>query len=610
MSSKRDLFLVRLACRKRWLTAEQGEECLALSRRLGATRNMDEILRLQGYLTTLQIAELGSAADRAGGRRRGVEPRRPVAREDSGEEELTILHTQVDETVLAALPDAPTLYTQRPTVGGHKKLSPSARFHEQGVPADQTRLDVRPVWPELQDPELERLDQGATEDATVAHTVARLPSTRYMPAADFGASTGVREARAPPQMEETRAMAMAEVDLAEARLGLFGNYELEAVLARGTHATVYRARRRADAEPVAVRVLDLEFAEAAQYVADRAEGLVAAAQIQSPRVVRLVDVGHVHGRHYLATELVEGWTLEELLWTDGAPSGIDALTVLDDVAEGLLAAQAVGVAHGAFGPGRILIEPGPRARLFGFGLAINSDMASDARAFLAVAEALLSGAPEPLAGWAARFRTEGHPDLARMRAELGEFRHRPVRWTSSAGSVELPLLMVRSLAGGAAAIAASMVAHRLILPASWTLNSAFLGALGLGTASLLLGVLALIRRGELPLPGSTAWLVRLEETFGLGGAALVAGGLGILPLAGVHLVAGLTGAVCVVSRTFGVLLRRVVALRRPDRGRGRVLAVLADPLLVLWRVGYTPWVLLASSLALTRFALLAYFAAG
>ena len=50
MTSKRDVQLVRLACKWRWLTAEEGEDCLALSHRLGATVAMEEIIRRRGYL--------------------------------------------------------------------------------------------------------------------------------------------------------------------------------------------------------------------------------------------------------------------------------------------------------------------------------------------------------------------------------------------------------------------------------------------------------------------------------------------------------------------------------------------------------------------------------
>ncbi|MCA9556425.1 MAG: hypothetical protein KC933_40750, partial [Myxococcales bacterium] len=80
MTSKRDVQLVRLACKWRWLTAEEGEDCLALSHRLGATVAMEEIIRRRGYLDADALRTLGDAADRATAHRRaprtaGVAPR-------------------------------------------------------------------------------------------------------------------------------------------------------------------------------------------------------------------------------------------------------------------------------------------------------------------------------------------------------------------------------------------------------------------------------------------------------------------------------------------------------------------------------------------------------
>lgn len=626
MSSKRDLLLVRLACRKRWLTAEQGEECIALSRRLGAKRSMEEIFRLKGYLESDQLRELFRAADQTD-RRRGADPRRAESRGRSVvEESPTLLHAPADATILGPLPDATilgslpdatilgplpdeqTVYMRRPVFDAPTEFGEAVvpRALDSSDAPDQTLHDAGP--------------RGVDPDRTMAHQVVRLPSTLYMPAADPQIADDATALYVPPAFDPAAAPRRIDVDRRgpsvpegeqqEALLGSFGNYELEAVLARGAQAVVYRARLVNGGVPVALRVLDLDFTVAAQYVADRAEGLVAAARLDNSRIARLLDVGHAEGRHYVATELVDGFTLEELIWTDSAPSGPDALRVLDDVAEGLLAAHREGVAHGSLDPGRILIEDGPRARLYGFGLSVHSDPVSDARAFVGVAEALLEQAPEPFAHWAAKYRGAVYPDLLRMKTELLDLGRRPVRWERSAAPVGLSLLATRALAWGTGATAGLSLVHRFVLPSTWTVQSAFLGAAGLVVATVLLGALALIRRGELPLPVSTAWLVRVEESASLSGAALVAGGVGIVPLAGVHVVAAVVALVCVASRTFGVLLRRVIASRRADGGRGRMLAVLADPLLMSWRVGHTPWLVLATALALTRFLLLAYFSAG
>ena len=619
MSSKRDLLLVRLACRKRWLTAEQGEECIALSRRLGAHRGMDEILRLQGYLDADQLSELAETADHTDRRRgaagRPTPPRRQDGLTDAVTQPKTQVYRLVDAKASSEVPEAAPAAGPRSSIETRTPDDPSVNLTSRSVSNIQDRTVL----------ELDRFSSDA-DAATAFDAEIRIPETPNVETPHVETPHVPTRPRLTEPVESGGGVTRRPIDhgsddepvtqfeygkAAEGLLGSFGDYELEAILARGAQGVVYRAHHDQGVVPVALRVLNLDPAAATRYLGERSDGFVAAAAFNHPQVVRLLDIGHAEGRHYVATELVEGWTLEELLLTDSAPSGEEALGVLVDVAEALLAAHEAGLAHGAFGPDRVLVEAGSRARVFGFGFALESDEASDARAFVALAELLLRDAPEPFAGWATPYRSEEYPDLERMRAELIELRRRPVEWQRPAVDLRLSSLATRAVPVGVGLLILSILFQRFVVPPSWSLDGlALLGALGLGLATLLFGILALIRQGELPLPGSTAWLVRLEEVAGLGGAALVAGGMGLVPLAGVHLAAGVPAAVCLISRSFGVFLRRCVAARRPDRGRGRMLAVLADPLLASWRLGHTPWVILAGALAGMRWALLAYFSAG
>ncbi|MEM7678042.1 MAG: hypothetical protein AAF449_18780, partial [Myxococcota bacterium] len=68
------------------------------------------------------------------------------------------------------------------------------------------------------------------------------------------------------------------------------------------------------------------------------------------------------------------------------------------------------------------------------------------------------------------------------------------------------------------------------------------------------------------------------------------------------------GAALLVSGIFGLMLRRAVSATKGDAG-GRVLSVLADERLVVWRGWHIPALATLASLATVRWMALAFFAA-
>jgi hypothetical protein len=169
---------------------------------------------------------------------------------------------------------------------------------------------------------------------------------------------------------------------------------------------------------------------------------------------------------------------------------------------------------------------------------------------------------------------------------------------------------------------ASMVLLSIMLPmviewgghVSWErtralLDTAFLGAGGAVVALVLLAALGLVRRGELPLPGSTAWLVAVKEATGAIGAAFLIAGAVLGPPAVMNVMVSIIAVLVLSSWIYGILLRRRIAELRPDRGIGHVLAVLGDPRLERWRLVQAPLLTTLAFLATVHFALLAYFQA-
>ncbi|MEM9072172.1 MAG: serine/threonine-protein kinase [Myxococcota bacterium] len=93
----------------------------------------------------------------------------------------------------------------------------------------------------------------------------------------------------------------------------------------------------------------------------------AMAQLSSPHVVTVYDVGTFDGGVFIAMEFVEGSTLREWLETERAPAEIQR--VLREAGRGLSAAHSAGVVHRDFKPENVLIDREGGAKVTDFGLA-------------------------------------------------------------------------------------------------------------------------------------------------------------------------------------------------------------------------------------------------
>jgi hypothetical protein len=149
--------------------------------------------------------------------------------------------------------------------------------------------------------------------------------------------------------------------------------------------------------------------------------------------------------------------------------------------------------------------------------------------------------------------------------------------------------------------------------AAWG-QSALARTIGLGGVATLaltlalLGVIGLVRRGQIPLPGSTRLLVGLGDALGLAGAAGVVLAALLGPPASLAIATAALGASAGLSGAFGVLLRRFVTRERRARGGGLGLAVFGDVRLRRWRWLHLPLVAAAFAVALVRVAAAGYFA--
>jgi hypothetical protein len=148
-----------------------------------------------------------------------------------------------------------------------------------------------------------------------------------------------------------------------------GKYLVDAPIARGGMAWVYRGQDTLLNRPVALKVLDPALtADPASAERFRREA-VTAANLQHPNIVPVYDVREDEGLLYTAMRYVPGETLRDRLTREGALPLDETLRIVRAVAAALTHAHRNGVVHRDVKPGNILLEPNGNVLLTDFGIA-------------------------------------------------------------------------------------------------------------------------------------------------------------------------------------------------------------------------------------------------
>jgi serine/threonine-protein kinase len=149
---------------------------------------------------------------------------------------------------------------------------------------------------------------------------------------------------------------------------LDGRYRVEARIAVGGMATVYRAVDTRLDRVLALKVMHPALAADAAFVERFIREAKSVARLDHPNVVQVYDQGAEGAYVYLAMEYIAGCTLRDVLRERGALQPRAALDILESVLAALGAAHRAGFVHRDMKPENVLIGDDGRVKVADFGL--------------------------------------------------------------------------------------------------------------------------------------------------------------------------------------------------------------------------------------------------
>ena len=147
------------------------------------------------------------------------------------------------------------------------------------------------------------------------------------------------------------------------------NFEVLGLLGRGGMASVWKARQISLDRHVAVKILSAAFATDPEDIRRFRGEARTAAQLKHPGIVQVYDANFSDGVYYFVMELVDGYTMGDLLRRKGRVSVEDALIVAESVAVALdYAWSHYQMVHCDIKPDNIMVDADGTIKVTDLGL--------------------------------------------------------------------------------------------------------------------------------------------------------------------------------------------------------------------------------------------------
>ncbi len=149
-----------------------------------------------------------------------------------------------------------------------------------------------------------------------------------------------------------------------------GNYQITGMLGEGGMSQVFLATDLTLNRPVALKILHQTLSLDSALIAMFEREATLTASINHPNVVKVYTASTDKGYFYIAMELVDNISIEQMIAQEGAIDEHRVLDIAHDVTNGLKAAFAEGLIHRDIKPGNMLVTSSGLAKLVDFGLAV------------------------------------------------------------------------------------------------------------------------------------------------------------------------------------------------------------------------------------------------
>jgi serine/threonine protein kinase len=149
----------------------------------------------------------------------------------------------------------------------------------------------------------------------------------------------------------------------------FGSYQILAKVGTGGMGEVYRARDTRLGRDVALKILADAYTEDDDRIRRFRQEATSASALNHPGILTIHEAGVADGCQFIATELVDGDTLRQILNRRGRLPVNEALAIAVQVAAALAAAHRAGIVHRDIKPENVMVRPDGYVKVLDFGIA-------------------------------------------------------------------------------------------------------------------------------------------------------------------------------------------------------------------------------------------------
>jgi serine/threonine protein kinase/Tol biopolymer transport system component len=153
---------------------------------------------------------------------------------------------------------------------------------------------------------------------------------------------------------------------------VLGHYRILRLIGRGGMGEVYLAEDAKLGRKIALKLLPVDFTTDELRMLRFQREARAASALNHPNIITIHEISDFEGKHFIATEFVNGETLRQRLINTKLTLS-EALEIAVQVASALSAAHQAGIVHRDIKPENLMIRPDGYVKVLDFGLAKHTE---------------------------------------------------------------------------------------------------------------------------------------------------------------------------------------------------------------------------------------------